>query len=348
MLLQKTISEIKEVDRDIMKTARARIDSLIKPLNSLGKLEELAIQLAGISGALYPVVDKKTIVVMAADHGVYEEGISSNPQEVTFAQTLFIAKGITGVGVLAKTAGAKVVAVDVGVKGTFASHVGVIDRKIKEGTNNIAQGPAMTHEEAIRSIEAGIEIASAEIRKGAQLLGTGEMGIGNTTPSTAILAVLGSIAPEEITGNGAGTGSGGIAHKVTVIQKAIDVNQPNKSDAIDVLAKVGGLEIGGMAGVMIGAAANRVPVIVDGYISTISALLAVLIEPKVKGYLIASHASAEPGGKKASELLGIEPVLHMNMCLGEGSGVALALPIVDAACHMIKQMATFSEVGLEL
>lgn len=206
----------------------------------------------------------------------------------------------------------------------------------------------MTGEEAIRSLEVGIEIANAEIKKGACILGTGEMGIGNTTPSTAILSVLGNIPPEEITGNGAGTGIGGIAHKAAVIRKAIETNRPDKRDAIDVLAKVGGLEIGGMAGVMIGAAANRVPVVLDGYISTVAALLAVLIEPKVKDYLIASHASAEPGGKRASELLGIRPMLNMDMCLGEGSGAALTFPLVEAACNMMKEMATFSEVGLEI
>ncbi|WP_298831034.1 nicotinate-nucleotide--dimethylbenzimidazole phosphoribosyltransferase [uncultured Planococcus sp.] len=347
-LLKQTIGRIEGLDLEMMDMAQSRVDSLIKPPHSLGRLEDLAVQLAGIYGELYPVVDQKAIVVMAADHGVYEEGVSSNPQEVTFAQTMFIAKGITGVGVLAKPAGAKIVTVDIGVKGDFPSDAGVIDRKIKQGAGNIATGPAMTIEEAIGSLEVGIEIAEAEIRNGARILGTGEMGIGNTTPSTAILSVLGDIPPEEITGNGAGVGNGGISHKVRVIKTAIEVNNPDKRDAIDVLAKVGGLEIGGMAGVMIGAAANRVPVVLDGYISTIAALLAVAIEPKVKDYLIPSHASAEPGGKRASELLGIRPLLHMDMCLGEGSGAALAFPLVEAACNMMREMATFSEVGLEI
>lgn len=347
-VLQQTMERIEELDQEMMEKARERVDSLIKPPHSLGKLEELAVQLSGISGVLYPEFDRKAIIVMAADHGVYEEGISSNPQEVTYAQTMFIAKGITGVGVLAKTAGAEVVTVDIGVKGDFPNDAGVIGRKIRQGAGNIATGPAMTIEEAIRSLETGIAIAEAEIQKGANLLGTGEMGIGNTTPSTAILSVLGNIPSEEITGKGAGVGSGGISHKAQVIKKALETNRPDKDDAIDVLAKVGGLEIGGMAGVMIGAAANRVPVVLDGYISTIAALIAVSIEPKVKHYLIASHASAEPGGKKASELLGIQPVLHMEMCLGEGSGAALAFPLVEAACRMMKEMATFSEVGLKI
>lgn len=347
-LLQQTMKRIEPLDQEMMELARERVGSLIKPPKSLGRLEDLAIQLAGIQGVLYPEVERKAIIVMAADHGVYEEGISSNPQEVTYAQTTFIAKGLAGVGVLGKMAGAEIVAVDIGVKGDYPSGTEVIDRKIKNGTDNLAKGPAMTREEAIRSLETGIEMAQVQVDKGVQLLGTGEMGIGNTTPSTAVLSVFGGIDPVEITGRGAGTGNGGIPHKVQVIKKAIEINAPDKDDALDVLAKVGGLEIGGMAGVMIGAAANRIPVVVDGYISTIAALIAVAIEPNVKGYLVTSHASAEPGGKKANELLGIEPMLFMGMCLGEGSGAALAFPIVEAACGIIKNMATFEEVGMEI
>ncbi|WP_019156120.1 nicotinate-nucleotide--dimethylbenzimidazole phosphoribosyltransferase [Robertmurraya massiliosenegalensis] len=347
-LLEKTLLQIEGLNQEMMEKARQRVDNLIKPPNSLGKLEDLAVQLAGITGTLYPGLTQKTIVVMAADHGVYEEDISSNPQEVTFAQTMHIQKGVTGVGALGKSSAAKIVTVNIGVKGDIPSDAQVTNRKIKNGTDNMAKGPAMTREEAIQSLEVGIEMANEEIRKGAQILGTGEMGIGNTTPSTAILSVLGNIDPKEITGKGAGVGSRGIEHKINVIKKAIAINEPNKDDAIDVLAKVGGLEIGGMAGVMLGAAANRVPVVVDGYISTVAALLAISIEPKAKEYIITSHASAEPGGKKASEMLGIEPVLYMNMCLGEGSGAAIVFPIVDAACHMMKQMATFAEVGLEI
>ena len=225
---------------------------------------------------------------------------------------------------------------------------GVIIKKIKNGTDNMAKGPAMSREEAIKSIEVGIEMANEEIQKGVNLLGTGEMGIGNTTPSTAILSVLKNCDPLEITGRGAGLGTGGIEHKAAVIRKAIEINKPDRKDAIDVLAKVGGLEIGGMAGVMLAAAANRIPVVIDGYISTISALIAARIEPKAKEYFITSHASLEPGGKLASELLGIEPMLHMDMCLGEGSGAALAFPIIEAACSMMKNMPTFEDVGMKI
>lgn len=347
-LLQQTIEKIEELDQDMMAKAGQRVDSLIKPPKSLGKLESIAVQLSGITGELFPAIDQKAIVVMAADHGVYEEGVTSNPQEVTFAQTLNIAKGLTGVGVIAKVTGAKIVTVDVGVKVDIPDNAGVIHRKIKRGTDNMMKGPAMTREEAIQSIEVGIEIATMEVQKGVNLLGTGEMGISNTTPSTAILSVLAGCDPQEITGRGAGLGQGGLAHKIEVIRNAIAVNQPDPTDAIDVLAKVGGLEIGGMAGVMLAAAANRVPVVVDGYISTASALIAAALEPKVKDYLITSHATDEPGGKKASELLGKEPMLKMDMCLGEGSGAALAFPIIDAACSMMKNMPTFEEVGMEI
>ncbi|WHX28018.1 nicotinate-nucleotide--dimethylbenzimidazole phosphoribosyltransferase [Virgibacillus halodenitrificans] len=347
-LLQKTIDRIESLDKELMARARVRVDNLIKPINSLGKLEELAVQLVGITRNLNPVLDQKAIIIMAADHGVYEEGISSNPQEVTLAQTLLFPKSVTGVCVIGRTAGAKIVPVDIGVNGVIPDDAEVMKRKIKNGTSNMTKGPAMTREEAIKSIEVGIEIVNKEVKKGITVIGTGEMGIGNTTPSTAILSVLGNYAPQVITGRGAGVGEGGIAHKVETIEKAIAVNQPNPQDPLDVLSKVGGLEIGGMAGVMLGAAANQIPVVVDGYISTVAAILAASIEPKAKEYFIASHASAETGGQMASEFLGIKPMLHMDMCLGEGSGAALSFPILDAAVSMLKNMATFADVGMEI
>lgn len=347
-LLQQTIEKVEDLDQEMLVKARERVDSLIKPPKSLGKLEDIAVQLSGITKELFPAVDQKVMIVMAADHGVYEEGVTSNPQEVTIEQTLNIAKGITGVGTIAKVSGAKIVAVDIGIKEDIPSDAGVIIRKIKKGTDNMAKGPAMTREEAIKALEVGIEIATKEIQQGANLLGTGEMGISNTTPSTAILSVLANCDPKEITGRGAGLGKGGLGHKIEVIRNAITINQPNSADGIDVLAKVGGLEIGGMAGVMLAAAVNRVPVVVDGLISTASALIATTIEPKVKDYLITSHATDEPGGKKASELLGKEPMLKMNMCLGEGSGAALAFPIIEAACSMMKNMPTFEDVGMSI
>lgn len=342
-LLHDTIQNIQGADMNSMEQARERIDILCKPPGSLGKLESIAVQLSGITGQLYPVIDKKVMIVCAADHGVCEEGVTTNPQDVTVFQTLNFPKGGTGVCAIASLTNAKVVTVDVGVKEDIPLDAGVIVHKVKYGTANMAQGPAMSREEAIQSIEVGIRVATEEITKGANLLGTGEMGIGNTTPSAAILAVLAGCEPIEVTGFGAGVGQGGIAHKAAVIEKAITLNKPNPKDVIDVLAKVGGLEIGAMAGIILAAASHRKPVVIDGFISTIAALIAYQFEPKVKDFIIPSHASEEPGAKIAAALLGVEPMLHMNMRLGEGSGAALAFPILDAACAMMKNMVTLEE-----
>lgn len=347
-LLEKTIAMIEDLDEETMKKARERVNNLIKPPKSLGRLEEMAVQLAGITKNIHPTVEKKTLIVMAADHGVYEEGVADFPQEITVSQTLNMVKGLTGVCALGRVSGAKIVPVDIGVKKDFEPNSGVLIKKVKYGTANMAKGPAMTREEVIKALEVGIEVADEEIKKGANLLGTGEMGITNTTASTAILSVLGNLDPKKIVGRGAGLSKEGIKRKAKVIQKAIDVNKPNPADGIDVVAKVGGLEIAGMAGVMLAAAANRIPVVIDGYISTAAALIAVNIQPKTKQYIIPSHASLEIGAQKASELLGIEPIIHMELCLGEGSGAVLAFPIIEAACDMINVMPTFEEAGIIL
>ncbi|MFA1819803.1 nicotinate-nucleotide--dimethylbenzimidazole phosphoribosyltransferase [Virgibacillus oceani] len=348
-LLQETIGKIESLDQIKMNEIRMRLDNLVKPPESLGRLEDIAIQLAGITKTVYPDLNNKAIIVMAADHGVYEEGVSGNPQNVTYIQTPLFPRGLTGVCAISKVSGAKVVAVDIGVKGDISSETGVVIRKIKHGTDNIAKGPAMTRDEAIKSIEVGIQIANEEIENGAQLLGIGEMGIGNTTPSTAILSILAGVDdPVEITGIGAGIGEGGIDHKAKVIDEAIKLNHPDPKDGTDILSKVGGLEIGGMAGVILAAAAKRTPVVVDGYISTAAALIAAVIEPKAKEFMITSHVSLEPAAKKASELLGINPLMEMNMRLGEGSGAALVFPIIESACSIIRNMATFDEVGMKI
>lgn len=344
-LLQQTIEQIQEIDRQMEENARKYIDSLAKPPKSLGKLESLAIQIATITGELSPKIDNKAMIVMAADHGVYEEGVTPNPQSTTVFQTLSFPKGTTGMCTIAKITNAKVVPVDIGVKEDIPGDAGVIIKKVKYGTDNMAKGPAMTREEAISAIEVGIEVATDQIKNGINLIGTGEMGIGNTTPSAAVLSVLYGCDPLEVTGIGAGVGVGGIEYKAEVIRKAIALNQPNAEDPIDVLAKVGGLEIGGMAGIFLAAAANRVPVVVDGYISTVSALIAYKLNPNVKDYIIPSHLSEEPGAKIAADLLGIEPMLNMNMRLGEGSGAALAFPILDAACSMITNMVTLEDAA---
>lgn len=344
-LLEKTLKEIETLNEEGMKAAKDRIDNLIKPQRSLGKLEDIAIQLSGITGQLHPQVDNKAIIVMAADNGVCDEGISAAPQVVTNMMTNYIANGVSGVCALAAQAKADVIVIDIGVIGEL-NNTRVVDKKIKHGTNNFTQGPAMTREEAIAAIEAGIQVATDEIAKGRNLLGTGEMGIGNTTSSTAILSIFSGIAPEEITGVGANLPDEQLIRKINVIKKAIEINNPDKKDGLDVLSKVGGLDIAGLAGVMIAGAAHRIPVVVDGYISTAAAIIAVAIEPKVKGYLICSHASDEKGAKSASELLGFKPILHMDMRLGEGSGAALAFNIIEAATFMNKKMITFQEAGI--
>lgn len=340
-LLQSTLQAIQPVNKEIMKQAREKVDALCKPPGSLGKLEQIAVQLAGITEKLELDVSNKAVISLAADHGVYEENVSNNPQIVTVMQSIGFAKGFTGVCAIARAAGAKVVSVDVGINADLPETSGVINKKVRYGTANMAKEPAMSREEAIRTIEVGIEVANDQVKQGVNVLATGEMGICNTTASSAVLAALFGYDPGEVTGMGAGVDS--IQHKIDVIRRAIEINQPNPDDPIDVLAKVGGLELGGMAGVVLSAAANRIPVVIDGFISTVSALIAYQLEPKVKDYIIPSHMSEEPGAKIASELLGLEPMLNMNMRLGEGSGAALAFPILDAACSMMNTMTTLEE-----
>lgn len=344
-LLNKTLKKIQPIDKNIKEQSRNRINNLVKPIGSLGILEDIAMQMSAITGEIIPDVTKKTIIVLSGDHGVCEEGVAAGLPIVTVVQSYNIAKGVTGVGALAKQAGAEVIVVDIGINNEM-NYDKIINKKIRMGTGNIAKGPAMTREQAVKSLEVGIEIAENEINKGVKLLGTGEMGIGNTTPTTAILAVLGGYNPEEITGVGANLPDDKLVNKIKVIKKAIKINKPDKYDPIDVLAKVGGLEIGGMAGVMLAGAANRVPVIVDGYISTVAALIATALEPKTKDYLICSHASKEKGASCASKLLGLKPFLHLDMRLGEGSGAAIAMNIVEAAVFMNREMITFDEAGI--
>jgi len=344
-LLELTLEKIGELDKEAMKKSRARVDNLIKPKGSLGKLEEIVVRLAGMTGDIFPRVDNRAVIIMAGDHGVYEEGVAPDPQIITALQTCNFPKGITGVCALAKQARADVITVDVGVAADI-DEPRVINRKIRYGTDNMAKGPAMTREEAIKALEVGIEIANTEIKKGRNLLTTGEMGIGNTTPSAAIVSVLGGYDPHEIAGRGAGLPIEKLTHKANVIRRAIEVNKPDRKDGIDVLAKVGGFEIGGMAGVMLAGAANRVPVVVDGFIATAAALLACTIEPKVKNYLFASHSSMEKGAAKASELLGLKPMLDMDMRLGEGTGAVLTFNIIESAVYMNNEMITFEEAGI--
>mgnify|MGYP000976640075 CR=1 FL=1 len=344
-LLEKSVMQVKGLDEDVMLKAKERVDSLIKPIGSLGRLEEIEIQLAGITGSLYPKVDKKSVIVMAADHGVYEEGIAAAEQAVTMIQTINIAEKKTGVGALANVSKADIVVVDIGVAADIENK-NVINRKIAYGTKNIAKGPAMTRDEAIRAIEVGIETANAEVKKGKNILATGEMGIGNTTPSSAILSVVTGLDPSRVTGVGANLPKYKLARKIDVIKRSLEINKPDKNDPLDILSKLGGYEIAGMSGTIIGAAASSVPVVVDGFISTVSAIIACMIEPKVKGYLLPSHSSNEKAAVIASKIVNLKPILDLNMRLGEGSGAVLAFNIIEAATDMNSIMPTFEESGI--
>lgn len=338
-------SNIESLDRASMDEAKSRQDSLTKPLGSLGKLEDISIQIAGIKKDARPSIDKKVIIVMAGDHGISEAGVSAFPKEVTPQMVLNFANGGAGINVLSRHVGAEVRIVDIGVDADIESEV-VINKKIKMGTDNFVNGPAMTRDEAISALNVGIDIVTDEVLSGADLIATGDMGIGNTTASTAILRVLSGLDINEITGRGTGIDEEGLVRKQELILEAIQMNDPNSGDAIDVLSKLGGLEIAGLAGVTLGAAMNRVPVIIDGFISAAAALVAAKIAPRSVEYMIASHISVEPGHGFIWRELGLDPILDLNMRLGEGTGAALTMSIVEAACKVLSEMATFAEASV--
>ena len=344
-LLEKTINKIDSLDKNSMEEAQNRLDNLTKPPGSLGKLEELAVQLAGITGEMMPDIKKKVHILFAADHGVVAEGVSAFSQEVTTAMVRNFLNGGAAINVLANQVGAEVKIVDIGVKDELEAD-DLIVNKIKAGTDNFAQGPAMSRSEAKSSIEVGIKIAKQAIDQGADLLATGEMGIGNTTASSAIVAAITDFSLAEVVGYGTGIDETGLENKKEVIAKALELNQPDSKDGVDVLAKVGGLEIGGMAGVMLAAAAEKTPVIVDGLISGAAALIAYQLEPNVVNYLIPSHNSVEPGHSKVYQRLGLEAMLDLEMRLGEGTGAVLAMELVESATRVIKEMATFDELTI--
>ena len=344
-ILENIVNSIDSLDETSIEQAKKRLDRLIKPKGSLGKMEDICIQLAGIHKSKYFDTSKKIVIAFGADHGVYEEGVAPDPQSITYMQFPNFTKGICGVGVISKFVGADVVAVDIGVNCDYELE-GVLNYKIRKGTSNMAKGPAMTRQEAIRCLEIGIEMAENAIKKGYNLIGIGEMGICNTTPSSAIISVIDKCDPEIVTGIGAGLKKERVKFKANIIRNAIELNKPNPEDAIDILSKVGGFEIGGMAGVILGCSANRIPVVLDGFISYAAALLAYKINPKTREYMIASHSSAEPGTQRALEILNLDPILNMGMRLGEGSGAALAFNIIEASNYTYENMATFDEVDM--
>jgi nicotinate-nucleotide--dimethylbenzimidazole phosphoribosyltransferase len=347
MQLERIIQQIQPLDETAMQLARARQDTLTKPRGSLGRLEEISIQLAGMTANPYPSVERKTVIVMAADHGVVFEGVSAYPAEVTPQMVLNFLRGGAAINVLARQANARVVVVDMGVASEIEDASGeLIRRKIGLGTANLAKGPAMTREQAMESIQSGIEICEAEIARGTDILATGDMGIGNTTPSAAIACALMNQSPENIVGRGTGVDDAGLKRKIAVIARALDVNKLKAKDALDVLARVGGFEIGGMVGVMLAATANRKPVVIDGFISTAAAMIAVSLAPAARDYMIAAHVSHERGHKLMLEWLGLNPLLDMNLRLGEGTGAALAFHLIDASTRILREMATFDEAGV--
>ena len=345
-MLEQTIARIQDLDQKALAAATARQNTLTKPPGSLGRLEELSIQLAGISGTPIPSIKDKVIITMAGDHGIVAEGVSAYPQEVTPQMVLNFLYGGAAINALAQHVGARIVVVDMGIAADMEPHPSLVIKKIAHGTANMTQGPAMTRQQAERALTAGIEIVTAEIEKGLDIVGTGDMGIGNTTPSAAIAAVLTGESPAKIAGRGTGVDDEDLKRKIDAIERSIAVNQPNPKDDLDVLAKVGGFEIAGLAGVMLGAAAHGKAVMVDGFISTAAAMIAVVLAPKVKPYLIAAHRSQEYGHGLMLEWLGLNPLLDFDLRLGEGTGAALGISIAEAACKVLAEMATFAEAGV--
>ncbi len=337
---------IGELDEAAMAAARRRLDSLTKPLGSLGHLEELAVRLAGVTGRVCPTVAPRSVVVMVADHGVTEEGVSAFPSEVTAQMVYNFLRGGAAINVLARLAGARVRVVDVGVAAHLDRADGLDVRKVRPGSANMARGPALAREEAAAALEAGIAVAVEEVRSGARLLCLGDMGIGNTTPSTAVVSVFTGQPPAELVGRGTGLDAAGMERKLAAIERAIAVNEPDPADPLGVLAKVGGLEIAGLAGVALGGAWLRVPVVVDGLIAGAAALAAAALAPRVRPFLFAGHLSAEPAHGLALASLGLRPLLSLDMRLGEGTGAVLASLVLEAACRIIGEMATFEQAGV--
>lgn len=343
--LQTVLDSIQPLDGEQVELALAHLDQLTKPPGSLGKLEQIAAQLAGITGELAPELSKKAVIVMAGDHGVCEEGVSAFPQEVTPQMVLNFLHGGAAVNVLARHAGAEVVCVDVGVNADL-EHPLLRSHKVRRGTANIAKGPAMTEAEAIEAILAGVNVVKQLHAEGYRMFATGEMGIGNTTPSAAILSVMTGLSSETTVGRGTGIDDERLLHKQAVVHRAIQVNAPNAKDPLDVLAKVGGLEIGGLVGVILGAAACQCPVVIDGFISTAAALIASRLAPLTEGYMIGSHLSQEQGHASMLAEMGLTPMLQLDMRLGEGTGAALAFMMVEAATKVMREMATFASAGV--
>jgi nicotinate-nucleotide--dimethylbenzimidazole phosphoribosyltransferase len=345
-LITATLQTIRPLDEVAMQAARDRQNRLTKPAGSLGRLEDLSIQLAGIYADPLPVIRDKVIITMAGDHGVVASGVSAFPQEVTPQMVLNFLHGGAAINVLARHIGARITVIDMGVAADLDPHPDLVIAKIAHGTANLTEGPAMTPDQARAAIATGIRIVNQQIELGLDIVGTGEMGIGNTTPSAAIAAVFTGVEPGNIVGRGTGVDDAGYQRKINAVRTALTVNRPDRQHGLDVLAKVGGFEIGGLAGVILGAAARRKPVMVDGFISTAAAMVAAAIEPGVKPYLIAAHKSQEYGHALMLDWLGLHPLIDLDMRLGEGTGAAIGISLAEAACKVLAEMATFDEAGV--
>jgi nicotinate-nucleotide--dimethylbenzimidazole phosphoribosyltransferase len=347
-LLESTLGAITPQDRGARARAKTRLDQLTMPHWALGRLMDLAMDLAGMTGSAVPRVSRKAIVTMAGDHGVAAEGVSKYPAEVTRQMVCNFVAGGAGINALARLGGVRVVVVDMGVAGdlsALAEAGRIVDKRVAPGTRNIAAGPAMSREQAVQSLEAGIAVAN-DLAETIDVFGAGEMGIGNTTPSAAIAAALTGAPAAEVTGRGTGIADVEWRRKVGVVERALSVNRPDPRDGVDVLAKVGGFEIGGLAGLTLGAAARRRPVVVDGFASTAGAMIAYALCPTISEYLIAAHRSVEAGHALMHKYLGTEPLLDLRMRLGEGTGAALAMHLVEAAVRVLTEVATFDEASV--
>lgn len=345
-LLKETIESIEPSNIEAIKKAWKVVDNLSKPIGSLGVLEELSVKMAGIKGKLKYESFKKNIIIMCGDNGVIEEGVSSNPQSITQIVMENFTKGTTGVCILAKSEGSEITVVDVGVNGDFNNEK-IINKKIAYGTKNMTKEPAMTREETIKAIEVGIEIVNSLKEKGYNMLGTGEMGVANTTTSAAVLKVLLQLDIDEAVGKGSGITDLQLENKKRVVEKAIELNKPDRKDVIDVLSKVGGFDIAALCGCFLGAASNKIPIVIDGLITSAAALCAYELKESIVDYVFPSHLSAEPGMIFAMKKMKLEPMLNLKMRLGEGSGCPMAFNLIETALYTICNMASFEDAGID-
>ena len=344
--LDQLVSSIRPLDQDAMSAARQHQDSLTKPAGSLGRLEELAIWMAGVTGEMTPETTPRTVVVMAGDHGVVTEGISAYPSEVTPQMVMNFLGGGAAINVLARQTKTRVLVVDLGVASPIRQVDGLVARRVGSGTSNIATGPAMSRSQALEALLVGADLADSEIEAGARMLATGEMGIGNTTPASALICALTDTPPEQVVGRGTGLDDAGLVRKRTVVGRALASNRSALNDPVGALAAVGGYELAGLAGLILAGAARRRPVVLDGFIAGAAALVAYRMAPASRDFMLSGHLSAEPGHRVALSALDLKPLLALDLRLGEGTGAVLAFHLLDAATRIMAEMATFSDANI--